>query len=163
MKQKKVNTNRYQLVQRMDLTIASEAGGKELKRLFDLAEQVRAAFVGLTNDLFDHIEVEPEKWSDERVMIKLTGSTFISLKAGFAFEFLNSSVFSYRPKDNEPWELSVETDDGFGSGMSITALTPRECVRGMITQRKKYLKEQLASLNRFRDFEDYTYCRHICH
>jgi len=157
------NTNRYKLVQRSDLTIASEAGGKELKRLFDLGEQVRAAFVGLAGNLYDRIEIEPDPYWDDRARFKVSNPSFILLKDGWAFDFLGSCTFSYRPQDAEPWDLEINgPNDDFGSGMSVSAKTPRECVRAMITERKKDLRRQLASLNRFRDFEDYTHNRHVC-
>lgn len=147
--------NRYKLTQETEPTPDNH--------FYRLGEAVRKAFEGLTNNLFDHIRIE-KVWTG-KTEVRIEGESFISLKAGDAFDFLSSARFTHDQKaeneGKECWDLRIsEMDDGFGIDMSVTGKTPRECVRAMIQERKNWLRSRLKKLNRFPEFQDYTHLRH---
>ena len=152
MKRSERPCNKYKLLQETTLTTDCH--------YYSLGESVRKAFEGLTDNLYDHVVVEPKR-PINAIEVRIEGNSFISLKAGHSFDFLSSARFLYRKSDQEPWELSVnDMDDGFGMSMSVSAATPRACVKAMIQERKNYLKKMLKDLNKFRTFDDYTRLNH---
>jgi hypothetical protein len=145
--------NKYRLVQETEPTPDC--------MYYSLGEKVREAFVGLTNNLFDHIRITPYGFGN-CVSVEIVGGAYISLCAGMSFDFLSSSKFTFRPDKEEKWELTVDgMKDGFGHGMGVTAETPRKCILAMIQERKKFIKKTLKDLNKFRNFEDYTRLRYL--
>lgn len=137
-----------------------------------LAQQVRDAFVGVADDLFDYIRISDlygyyvrisnVYGFEPRAMIEIHKNPIHCFRDGF--KFFSTSSFEYIPELKEPWHLSInktdEVDGGFGCQMSITAKTPRQCVLAMIQERKNHLNEALKALRKFKNFQNYTRISH---
>lgn len=126
-------------------------------------QQIKQAFGNLFEHFYGDIQITPDKHGSQQVEITLNNKAVMScFGASGDFEFLATSQFTYRPDDNEPWDLEIKAlRDGFGIDMSVRGKTAKDCVRGMISERKKFLKRQLSDLcRRSRSFENYTRMRH---
>jgi hypothetical protein len=117
-----------------------------------LGELVRAAFDGIADNLYDHIHYS------QRMGDSFPDEHLFGLKdVGFAFpdelKFLSTSRFQYgkiNARGNKKWSLEIDSlEDYFGAGMLVYGVTPRDCVLGMIAERKKFLQRDIKKLKKF--------------
>jgi hypothetical protein len=120
-----------------------------------LTEEVRGAFKGIAKELYDNIYVSATEFEGIVIQLKNIDCVF-----PFDLKFLSNAKFTFNLKHKEPWSLSVETDDNFGVGWSVSAKTARLCVLAVIHEKRKQTMKSLIKLNKFPDTEDYTLCLH---
>jgi hypothetical protein len=140
--------------------ISSNSSDFTKTKYFLLSEEVRAAFEGIVDNLFDHILVTVNTtFFTDNIRIKLTGASYCFPDS---FKFLAKSSFNFRETDKEPWSLDVETDDDFGIDWGVGAKTARLCVLAMIREKQKEIIRVQKDLNKFPKTEKYTYQNYSC-